>query len=73
MYSAMIDLKKMKLEDFHASKVHQRKLKPGEKVRCTFFRIKPENRTLRREHYKTTELPKEIFDGHLQTGVHRVD
>ena len=68
----MIDLKNAKLEDFRFIESKKRELKPGEKVRCTFFRAKPGIHLPKRKPYITSVLPKDIFDGHLQTGIYRI-
>ena len=68
----MIDLKNPKWEDFHISDMPRRELKPGQKVRCGIYRAKPGTPKPKYKQHSTISIPKEIFDGHLQTGVYRI-
>lgn len=68
----MVDLKSPKWEDFHITKSMRRELRPGEKVRCGIYRAKPGSPKPKYKQHCTISIPKEIFDGHLQTGVYRI-
>lgn len=68
----MIDLKNPKWEDFHISDMPKRKAMPGEKVHCGIYRRKPGSPRPQYKQHSSISIPKEIFDGHLQTGVYRI-
>ena len=68
----MIDLKNPKWEDFHISDMPRRELKLGQKVRCGIYRAKLDTPKPKYKQHSTISIPKEIFDGHLQTGVYRI-
>ena len=68
----MVDLKNPKWEDFHISDMPKRELKPGQKVRCGIYRAKPGSPKPQYKQHSSISIPKEIFDGHLQTGVYRI-
>lgn len=62
MIAIMIDLKNAKMEDFRIVRVHQRELDKDEKVRCTFYRLKPGTYTPKQHKYRHSPIPKEIFN-----------
>ena len=68
----MVDLKNPKWENFQISDMPKRELKPGQKVRCGIYRTKPGSPKPKYKQHSTISIPKEIFDGHLQTGVYRI-
>jgi len=68
----MIDLKNPKWEDFHISDMPKREAMPGVKVHCGIYRRKPGSPSPQFKQHNSISIPKEIFDGHLQTGVHRI-
>lgn len=68
----MIDLKNPKWDDFQISDMPKRELKPGVKVHCGIYRRKPGSPRPQYKQHNSISIPKEIFDGHLQTGVYRI-
>ena len=68
----MIDLKNPKWEDFHISDMPKREAMPGVKVHCGIYRRKPGSPRPQYKQHSSISIPKEIFDGHLQTGVYRI-
>ena len=78
----MIDLKRSALplcsaknpkwEDFHISDMPKREAMPGVKVHCGIYRRKPGSPSPQFKQHNSISIPKAIFDGHLQTGVHRI-
>ena len=68
----MIDLKNPKWEDFHISDMPKREAMPGVKVHCGIYCRKPGSPRSQYKQHSSLSIPKEIFDGHLQTGVYRI-
>ena len=65
----MIDLKNPKLEDFKIIEASKHELKPGQKVHCTFFRLKPGSDKPARRKHAITEMPKEMYEAFFQKRV----
>ena len=68
----MVDLKNPKWEVFQISDMPKREPKPGQKVRCGIYRVKPGSPPPKYKQHSTVSISKEIFDGHLQAGVYRI-
>ena len=67
----MMDLKHPERGGFHISDMPKSELKPGQKVRCGIYRVKPGCPKPQYKQHSSISIPKEIFDGHLQTGSTR--
>lgn len=63
----MIDLKDLKLDELEIVKSHQRL--PKDKVRCTFYRVKPGSYMPARKKHRIADLPKELYNEFFQKGV----
>ena len=63
---------KKAFKDWDISDMPRRELKPEQKVRCGIYRAKPGSPKPKYKQHSTISIPKEIFDGHLQTGVYRI-
>ena len=62
----MIDLKNPKWEDFHIIDAQQRGMKPGEKIYCGFYRVKPGCPKPDNSQVRITKMPKEWYDEFFQ-------
>ena len=69
MYSAMIDLKNPKWEEFDIIEMPKHDLKSGQKVRCTFYRAVPGASTPDTSRCQVTDMPKEWYDEFFQKRV----
>ena len=66
----MINFKKPKWEDFEIIKARPRDLK--KKAICIYYRIKLGSATPKRTEHRIVKLPDGFFNGHIQTGIHRI-
>lgn len=65
----MVDLKNICLDEFEVVDAPKHELKPGQKVRCTFFRVKPGSYKPAHSNLTTTDMPKELYDAFFQERV----
>ena len=58
------------IEDFiDMGSLPKRELKPGQKVRCTFYKIKPGSYKPERREHQITDMPKELYEAFFQARV----
>ena len=57
------------MSDFTIVEMPQREIKPGQKVRCTFFRLKPSSYKPARQKLEISEMPKEMYEALFQKRV----
>ena len=65
----MMDLMNPKWETFECIDMPKRERKPGQKVRCTFYKIKPGSYKPERREHQITDMPKELYEAFFQARV----
>ena len=65
----MVDLKNPKWEDFHIIDAPQRDMKPGEKIHCGLYRVKPGCPKPDNSQMRITKMPKDWYDEFFQKRV----
>ena len=65
----MVDLKNLNLDDFEVIDAPKREMNRDQKVRCTFFRVKPGSYKPAHSDLTITDMPKELYDAFFQERV----
>ena len=65
----MVDLKNINLDNFEVVTAPKHELKPGQKVHCTFYRVKQGSYKPAYSNLTITDMPKELYDAFFQKRV----
>ena len=65
----MVDLRNINLDDFEVMNAPKREQQPKQRVRCTFYRVKPGGYKPTQTDLTITEMPKELYNAFFQERV----